>query len=503
MRIETDVAVIGAGVTGAAIARELTRYNCKVVVIEKEEDVCSGTSKANSAIVHAGYDAKPGTLKAKLNVRGSEIMPKLAKELNFEFRRNGSLVLCFSREDLDDLRDLYLRGIENGVKDMQTLSGDAVRKLEPNISDEVVAAIYAPTGGIVCPFGLTIAMAENAVFNGAKFLLNTSVDNIVREDGYLLECTHTNQVIGKVPEGVIEVLSENGAASATTPVTVQAKYVVNAAGVYADVFHNMVSEEDDKLHIIPRRGEYVLLDKTAGKHVNCTIFQQPGKYGKGILVTPTVHGNLLVGPTATDQEDRDDTKTTAEGLDESMTKANLSVKNLPYRQIITSFAGLRAHEEKGDFVIGEVKGADGFFDAAGIESPGLSCAPAIGEMIARLVAEKGSFSRFSNWDGRRRSVVHAADLPLEERAKLIARNPDFGRIICRCEEVSEGEIMDAINRPLGARSMDSIKRRVRAGMGRCQAGFCTPRTMEILSEQAGIPMEKICKNREGSELIKY
>lgn len=469
-----DVLIIGGGVVGCAIARELSKYQCSTILLEKEEDVCSGTSKANSAIVHAGYDAKTGSLKAQLNVKGNAMMEELSKDLDFDFKRNSSMVLCFAEEDLPNLHALYERGVANGVPGLQIISGDEVREKEPNVSEKVVAALYAPTGGIVCPFGLTIALAENAYENGVSFQFDTAVEKIEKNaDGYT-------------------VTTNNG--------VFEAKYVVNAAGVYADELHNMVSET--KLHITPRRGDYCLLDKEAGTHVSATIFQLPGKYGKGILVTPTVHGNLLVGPTAVDQEDKDGTATTAEGLAEACAKATLSVNNIPFRQVITSFAGLRAHEDGEDFVIGEPKDAEGFFDAAGIESPGLSCAPALGEYVAEMVAAKGSFEKKADFVAKRKGIVRTAELTFEERAALIKEKPEYGTIVCRCEGISEGEIIDAITRPLGARSLDGIKRRVRQGMGRCQAGFCTPKTMEILSEKTGIPMEEICKNRKGSNMIR-
>ncbi|MCB6609877.1 NAD(P)/FAD-dependent oxidoreductase [[Clostridium] symbiosum] len=469
-----DVVVIGGGVTGCSVARELSRYNLHTCLLEREEDVCSGTSKANSAIVHAGYDAANGSLKAKLNVQGNEMMEQLSKDLQFDFKRNGSMVLCFDESDMPSLEALYERGVKNGVPDLTIITGDEARAKEPNVSETVVAALYAPTGGIVCPFGLTIAMAENAYENGVEFRMNTEVVRIEKTDfGY-------------------RIITADG--------EIETKYVVNAAGVYADVFHNMVSEK--KLQIIPRRGDYCLLDKEAGNHVSHTIFQLPGKYGKGVLVSPTVHGNLLVGPTAIDQDDKEATATTAEGLAEAVSKSVLSVKNIPFRQTITSFAGLRAHEVNDEFIIGEAEDAKGFYDAAGIESPGLSCAPALGKYLAEMIAEAAGAEKKEDFKATRKGFIKAAELPREERAKLIKEHPEYGTIICRCENISEGEIIDAIRRPLGAVSLDGIKRRVRAGMGRCQAGFCTPRTMEILAKERGISMEDICKNRAGSELLK-
>ncbi|MEY8354348.1 NAD(P)/FAD-dependent oxidoreductase [Lachnospiraceae bacterium 54-53] len=468
-----DAAVIGGGVIGCAIARELSRYALNTCVIEREEDVCSGTSKANSAIVHAGHDAVPGSLKAKFNVEGSRMMGELADELDFSFIRNGSLVLCFSEEDMPALKALYEKGTKNGVPDLSILSGGEVRAMEPNVTDEVVAALYAPTGGIVCPFGLTIALAENACDNGVEFIFNTQVKEI-----------------GKVPGGYDLKTGDK---------IIHATYVINAAGVYADVIHNMVSGE--KLHITARKGDYCLLDKEAGAHVTRTVFQLPGKMGKGVLVTPTVHGNLLAGPTAADVEDKECTGTTAKELSDIMEKSAWGVKNIPFRQVITSFSGLRAHEDGDDFVVGEVPDAEGFFDAAGIESPGLTSAPAIGVFVADLVARKASADRKKNFKETRKGILDPRKLTLKERGELIKKNPQYGTIICRCEEVSEGEIVDAVTRTLGAVSLDGIKRRVRAGMGRCQAGFCAPRTMEILARETDRKMEDICKNGAGSNML--
>lgn len=469
-----DVVIIGAGVSGSATARELSRYDASICVLEKEEDVCCGTSKANSAIVHAGYDCEPGSLMAKLNVEGNAMMTDLSRDLDIPFQRIGSLVVCTDPDTREGLEKLLEKGRKNGVPDLRIVERDELVQMEPNISDEAVAALYAPSAGIVCPFELNIGMAENANVNGVEFRFNTEVTRIQKTGDHF------------------EIETNNG--------TVLSKCVVNAAGVYADVFHNMVCKEP--IHITPRKGEYYLLDKSAGNHVRHTIFMLPTKMGKGVLVTPTVHGNLLVGPTATDQEDREGTNTTRQGLDEVAAKAALTVKDVPLRSVITSFAGLRAHEDHHEFIIREAPECEGWIDVAGIESPGLTSSPAIGKMAAGIVVKKYGFAKKAHFVATRKGVVKPGKLSLEERNELIRKNPTYGTIICRCETVSEGEILDAIHRPLGAKSLDGVKRRTRAGMGRCQAGFCSPRVMEILAREVpGITMRNVTKAGGASRLI--
>ena len=468
-----DVIIIGAGVTGCAVARYLSRYQGSALVLERAEDVCCGTSKANSAIIHAGFDAAHGSLMAKMNVQGSRMVPGLAKELDFPFRRNGSLVVCMSEEDMPRLLALYENGVKNGVEQLEIVDSKRLHELEPNVSKDAVAALWAPTGGIVCPFNMTIALAENANANGVDFRFNTKVTGFTRgEEGWTV---HTEQG------------------------DFRTRYVVNAAGVYADVLHNMVSPR--KLHITPRRGDYCLLDRQVGGFVSHTVFQLPGKLGKGVLVSPTVHGNIIVGPTAIDIEDRDGTNTTAAGLEELISKAGISVDNLPIRQTITSFAGLRAHEDHHEFVIGEAEDAPGFVDCAGIESPGLTSAPAIGLTVAELLREKLGLREKEDFIATRKGLLDPKSLTWDAYQALIRENPAYGQIICRCEQVTEGEIIDAIRRPLGARSLDGVKRRTRAGMGRCQAGFCSPRVMEILARELGVSQAEITKCGGASRLI--
>ncbi len=465
-----DVLIVGAGVVGCAVARELSRYALDVAVLEREEDVGAGTSKANSAIIHAGFDAEPGTLKARFNVEGCARMGQLARELDVPFRRNGSLVVALSQEDLPKLEALKARGEKNDVPGLRILSGEEARKMEPALADGIAAALYAPTAGIVCPFELTQAMAENACENGVTFHLNTRVERIEAIDGGY------------------RVHSDRG--------TFDARAIVNCAGLYSDVLHNQLC--GDKLRIVPRRGEYMLLDRKAGALVDKTIFQCPSRLGKGVLVTPTVHGNLMIGPTAEDIDDREATCTTAEGLAKAASTASLSVPNLPLRQVITSFAGLRAHLDGSmhDFCIGQPH--PGYFEAAGIESPGLTAAPAIGAYLSREIATHLNAEIKPDFVATRR-VVRPREMDFASRQALIRENPAYGNIICRCEQVSEGEILDAIRRPLGARSLDGVKRRTRAGMGRCQAGFCSARVMDILRRELGENFE-ITKCGPGSAM---
>lgn len=469
-----DVIIIGAGVSGCAAARELSRYKLRVCVLEKESDVCCGTSKANSGLIHAGFDASAGSLMAKLNVRGNEMMEQLSKDLSFPFIRNGALVICRDQADMPGLHTLYERGIKNGVKQLRILNREEVLSLEPNITDQVYAALYAPTAGMVCPFELNIALAENAYTNGVDFYFDTEVAGISKE------------------ENIFSVYTAN--------LTFRSKCIINAAGVYADRIHNMISRR--RIKITARKGEYCLLDKNTGSHVKHTVFSLPGKYGKGILVTPTVHGNLLLGPTATDTEDKESTDTTAQGLSEVLAEACKNVKDIPLSQVITSFAGLRAHEADHEFIIREAEDVPGFIDCAGIESPGLSSCPAIGEMTAGIAVSILHPEPDPSFCGIRKGILNPRLLTPEEWDRLIRDNPAYGRIICRCEMISEGEIIDAIRRPLGARTIDGIKRRTRAGMGRCQSGFCLPGTMEILARELKTDLTGIRKSGAGSKFIK-
>lgn len=468
-----DVIIIGAGITGSLVARELSRYDLKIAVIEKENDVSNGTTKANSAIVHAGYDASPGSLKARFNAEGNFMMDKLCKELDVPFKRIGSLVVAFCKMDMKTVDHIYENGIKNQIPNIKILNKEEVHALEPNLSDEVVGALYAETGGIVGPWELAIAALENAMDNGVEVFLNNKVQSIKKEGDFFIVNTDKEEY--------------------------RSKYVINCAGVYADEIHNMVAKPS--FSIRPRKGQYYLLDKSAGNTVNHVVFQCPNDFGKGVVVLPTVHGNLLVGPDATFIDDKDDVSTTGEDMDFVAKTASKSVENIPFRSVITSFSGLRATPDTGDFIIEEVEEVDGFFDVAGIESPGLSAAPAIGKYVSKLVVEKDrSIKEKLDFNPIRREHIVFMDLSDEEKNKLIMEKPEYGRIICRCENITEGEIIDAIHRNAGATTVDGIKRRVRPGSGRCQGGFCAPKVMEILARELKVDFKEVVKDSPNSNI---
>lgn len=469
-----DVAIIGAGVIGASIFRELTKYNLKVVVLEKENDVSMGTSKANSAIIHAGYDPKVGTLMAKYNVKGNEMFEDLCKDLDVPFKRNGSLIIGFSDEDMETIKKLYENGNKIGVKGLKILSKEEVLEKEPNLNDEVVGALYAPTGGIVGPFEYTIALMENGVANGGEILLNSEVSDIKKENN------------------IFKITTKNGK-------IIESKYVINAAGVHADDVHNLICKESFK--ITPRKGEYFVMDKTQGNVVSHTIFQCPSKLGKGILVTPTVHGNLLVGPDAEDLDDKEDVKTEGERLAFIREKSLRTTNKVNFRESIRNFAGLRATSDRGDFIVEEAEDVKNFIDVAGIKSPGLSSAPAIAEDVVLILKDCGlALEENKNFNPIRREI-RFMELSPEEKAEVIKKDPRYGRIICRCESITEGEIVASIKRCFGNMTLDGVKRRCRPGMGRCQGGFCGPKVQEIIARELKLNMEDINLEKDGSYIL--
>ncbi len=463
-----DVAIIGAGVIGAMTARTLAKYDLRICILEREADVAMGATKANSAIVHAGFDAQPGSLKAQLNVKGSEMMEDICQELGVKYRRNGSLVIGFDGEDRTALEDLLQRGKANGVADLRIINQEELRTIEPNVSDNATCALYAPTGAIICPYELTIAAIGNAMDNGTELKCCFEVCSINQtQDGYNI-CSKYDRI--------------------------SARYVVNCAGVYSDQIAGMIGDTSFAVH--PRKGEYILLDQECGSLVSHTIFRTPSQMGKGILITPTVDGNLLLGPTSVDMENKENTNTTPEGFAEIIKKAQENVKAVPLNKTITSFCGLRAVGNTGDFIITSPK--SGFINAAGIESPGLSASPAIAQYIVEMLAQQGLHMIENPAYNPTRPAKHAfREASMEEKNRIIRENPAYGKIVCRCESVTEGEILDAIRSNPPARDLDGVKRRTRAQMGRCQGGFCGPYIVELLARELGVPYEAVTKS--GSE----
>ena len=467
-----DITVIGAGVVGGLVARELAKYDVKICILDKENDVAMGATKANSAIVHAGFDAKEGSLKAKMNVRGSEMMEDVARELGVKYNRNGSLVVAFENERAE-VEAIYERGLKNKVEGIRIVEKDELFAMEPNLNPDLSCALYAPTGAIICPYELCIAAVGNAMDNGAELKLNFEVVGIEKKDGYYV------------------IKGADGR-------EVETKYVINSAGVYSDKVAEMTGDAD--FSVRPRRGEYMVLDKECGSFVSKTIFHTPTKMGKGILVTPTVDGNLLLGPTAVDMDDKEDISVTPEGFANIMKGASDNAKNVPFFKVITSFCGLRATGNVGDFII---KFRDGVITLGGIESPGLSSSPAIAEYVVELFADNGiKFEKKADFNPIRKPAHAFREMSMEEKNEVIKRDNRYGRIVCRCEEITEGEIVEAIHANPGATDVDGVKRRTRSGMGRCQGGFCSPVVVEILQRELGVDFESVTKFGKGS-VINY
>lgn len=474
-----DVLIIGAGCTGVMTARLLSEYNCSVCVVEAASDAAMGATGANSAIVHAGYDAKPGTLKAKLNVRGNKLMKKLASQLDVDLKEVGSHVIGFGDSDVAHLRELYKRGVDNGVEGLKIISGDELRKMEPNVSAEATASLWAPTAAITCPYGITIAAAENAATNGVRFIFNFKVTDSTYVSG-----TH---------------YVTNGEE------TVAAKYVLNCAGVHSVDVAKILGENDFPISITPRRGEYIILDKVCGNMANSTLFVCPSSRGKGILVSPTIHGNLIIGPNAYPISDGDDTSTTEAGLAEITAGAKRIMPSVNTRMAITSFSGVRPTPDIYDFYLKKSEQIPGVVHAVGVESPGFASSPATAEYLVGLLEDSGlKLEKNENYIPTRRADgnhIQWNRLSEEEKAEACRRNPAYGRIICRCETVTEGDLLDALDSPIPAVTIDMMKKRLRAGMGRCQGGFCSPRVASIIAERTGKSLSEITKKGGGSWLV--
>lgn len=469
-----DVIVIGGGVIGGCILRELTKYELAVCLLEKENDVCMGQSKANSGIVHAGYDALPNTLKAKFNVLGNKMMPAYAKELGVKYVNNGSLVVAFSKEDMQTLETLKARGEENGVTDLEIITQAQLRELEPNISPNALGALHAKTGGIVCPYGLTIAAIGNAMDNGAELLTDFCVTGIEKKDAeFTVTAKDGRTVLGKV--------------------------VINCAGLGSGEIARLVGDTYVQIH--GRKGEYILLDRESGDFVSHTLFFTPTKKGKGILVTQTVDNNILLGPTSEEVEDGN-TDTSEQGLGFVVEKVRAMTENTPLYNTITSFAGVRAYSDRHDFILEESKSVSGLIHCAGIESPGLTSAPAIAKYVTEeLVGKHLVLKRNEKFYGIRKADYFFKDLSIEEKNEIIQKDPSYGKIVCRCEQITEGEILRALRENPKAKDIDGVKRRTRSGMGRCQGGFCQPFVAELIAKEYGIPFENVTKKGSGSSLV--
>ena len=467
-----DVAIIGCGVIGAAAAYALSRYDNKVVILEAENDVADCTTKANSAILHAGYDPAPGTRMARLNVRGVALAKEICAKLDVSYRQCGSLVLALDEKELPHLQHLFENGTANGVPAMKILSREETLAMEPNLSEKVCGALWAPSAAIVNPWEYALAMTEVAVRNGVELRRNCKVtDAAFIEGGYRLT----------VPGG-----------------TVETRCVINAAGIWADKVHSLV--EPANFHIIPTRGEYYLLDKSEGTRVNHVIFQCPNELGKGVLVAPTVHGNLIVGPNA-EPVKGNDTSCTSSGLEFVKTTAQRSVPSINFGESIRSFAGVRANLDVDDFIIGEEPEAPGWIDLAGMKSPGLSAAPAVAEEAVAILKDRGVLGaeKPDYKDGRRH--IRFKELSAAEKATLVKEQPAYGRVICRCETITEGEILAALHSEVPANTIDGVKRRAGAGMGRCQGGFCGPRVLELISRELGMSPLDILQDKNGSNVL--
>ena len=470
-----DILIVGAGVCGGMIARELSKYDLRVCLLEKANDVAAGASKANSGIIHGGYDPEPGTLKQKLNTEGVKLLFEAAEELSVPYLRNGSMVCAFSEYEEEQLRELYSRGISNGVQGLKLLSGDEARALESNLSQSVTLALHVPEAGIICPYKLTIAAVGNAMDNGVTLMRNFEVTSIKHKDGFF---------------GLTSSAGD----------WVSGKYLINCAGGYSGKIAAMAG--DDSIEIIPRAGEYMLLDRSEGKTVSHTIFRAPSKEGKGIVVSPTADGNLLLGPTAVRVDTPDSTETTREGLAAVIRSVKESVPTVDLSKVITSFTGVRASHMDGDFIIAQSKLVKNLVNVAAIDSPGLTACAAIARYVTDILDSMGvKLCAKPDWNGKREDTEAFSKLTDEQKDAVIKKDPAYGRIICRCEGITEGEIRHALRKNPPALDMDGVKRRSRSGMGRCQGGFCAPYVMKLIAEEQGIKLEEVTKNGGGSKML--
>jgi len=473
-----DIAIIGAGITGAFIARELSKYDIKAVIIEKENDVGNGATMANSGIICDGYHSKPDRMKGKLIPRGNVMFDKVCEELDVTFKRIGSLVVGYNEEDKEKINKLYKKAVANNVPDVRIVNREEVLLLEPNLNPEVRFALYSPTCGIISPFEMVTALVENSMDNGVNLLLNSEVTNIINK------------------QNKFKVIMKDK--------IVEARYVINCAGVYADKVNNMVAAPS--FEITPKRGQYLVLDKSAGNLFNCVIQQCKVENEKGVLMIPTVHNNLMIGPVLDTADDKEALETTAEMLDNIRRKALKTCANIPFNEVIRCFTGLKAKVDTEDFIIEESKEVQGFINVAGITTPGLTCAPAIAEDVIEILKgilkrNKEELTEKGDYNPRRRAVIRFKELEDSEKVQVIKKDPKYGRVICRCETITEGEIVDAIHRNAGATTVKGVKKRTGASLGRCQGGFCGPRIVEILARELGKEMHEVLYDSEGSYIL--
>ena len=476
-----DVVIIGAGIVGSMVARELSKYELSVAVLEKEADIGMGQSTSNSAIIHSGHDPEPGTMKAKMNVRGNELWNQIAPELEIPIDHTGALIVAVGAEEQAGLHPLLEQGQKNGVKGLEILSREQVLEMEPHLSPEVTGALSTPTAGVVDAFQGVLGAAENAAANGVKFILDAEVRGAVVEDG-TLKAVETSQG------------------------TFTASWFINAAGVHSDEILHMVGDHPE-FEITARRGEYFVFDESVFR-LNNVLFPMPSKKGKGILVTTTTHGNTMIGPNSDTIGNKEDHSVTEEGMHEILEGAKRLVPMVSPRGVIATFAGLRAtgnYKPDGhgkDFLIEVSKAVKGLINLAGVESPGYASAPAIGEYVGELLRGEGvQLTEKTDWNPKRHRIPRFKEMNHEQRAEMVKANPAYGRIVCRCEEVTEGEILDAIHSPIPAKTYDAIKRRTWLGTGRCQGSFDYPRTMEILARELGMSMTEITKKGPGSVFL--
>lgn len=469
-----DVVIIGAGVTGCAIARTLSKYPLDILVAEKEEDIACGTTKANNGMIHSGYDSKPESWKGKLNAKGNAMYTKWAEELHFNFMRTGSFVLAFNDEENKKLTELLENGKKNKVPGIALITGDEARKIEPGISDEAISALWTPSAGYVEPYEVTLALMENAIDNGARLRLDCEIVDIIKEQDFTLITTQ-----GKI----------------------QCRFLINAAGLYADEIARMLNDEFFTIH--PRRGTLVIFDKKNKGKIHTFSGQAPGNYTKGGGPQETPEGTLLWGPSAKEVPEKDNLEVDQDDLDFVIDKGMHLIKNVERSDVITYFSGNRAATYTEDFILQHSKKTDRLIYAAGIQSPGLASSPAIAEKIEELFLEKNPGLEIkADYNPIRKEKKPFRFCSMEERDALIKENPLYGTVICRCENITEGEIVDAIHGKIPARNIDAVKRRVRAGMGRCQGGFCQSRVLEILARELNKDETEITLKGKGSNILK-